>query len=150
MEKVISYRIAPSGDYYEGHVLRVVTADIGNGIQAVLSATTTGMELEEFQRAYPNVPVDGQTGRTLADEVSMMDAEDLSALGLKRVEGVTKKERPRREEEDLKATYIYPVHEGYGWYRLSNGNKVKSKISAKHRQDMIFAGTPEPEDVVEE
>lgn len=150
MEKTISYRMAESGSYYEGQVLRVVTADVGNGINAVLSATTTGMELADFQKTYPKQPVDGQTGNTLADEISMMDDDALAAMGLKRVEGTFKTERPEREEEDLEPTYNYPVHEGYSWWRLSNGNKVKGKAAALSRQKLIDAGTPEPEDEPQE
>ena len=143
MKKAVTYVMAPEESFYSGHVMRRVTADVGNGVQAVTSETTTGMELDEFQKANSNIPVDGVKGNTLASEVSYMTDEQLAALGLSRIEGSPATSRPKKEEEVLEDTYTFPVHEGYGWYRLSDGTKVKSKVKATQDQALLDADTQE-------
>ena len=150
MNRVVSYVMAPEDNFYEGMVMRRVTAHLDNGMKIVLSETTTGMELDEFQEKYPNERVDGQTGGTIRDEISYMTDEQLAAMGLKRVEGAERKKRPEKESEVLEPSYTYPYPTGYGWYMLSSGKKAKGKAEAQRRQELINAGNPDPEDEVEE
>lgn len=154
IQKTISYVMAPDDSFYSGMVMRRVTSTLENGLQIVLSETTTGMELDEFQQKYPAYPVDGRRGNTLREELSYMTDEQLEAMGLKRVDGVSQTHRPERVAEILEPTYTYPVHEGHGWYSLSTtketGNRAKGKVEAERRQKAIDAGNPDPEDVVPE
>ncbi len=154
IRKVISYVMAPPNSFYEGMVMRRVTNTLENGLQIILSETTTGMELAEFQEANPTFPVDGQSGNTLRDELSFMTDAQLEAMGYSRIEGVEKTERPEKEKEVLEPTFTYPVHDGHGWYTLSTskvtGNRAKGKVEATRRQDAIIAGNPDPEDVIPE
>lgn len=148
MNKSVTYVLAPDNSYYDGFVMRRVTADVGNGQSAVLSETTTGMELDEFQVKNPGIPVDGVKGSTLRSEISHMSDEDLEAMGLKRVGGIERVERTRDEPEVLEPTYTYPYPTGYGWFMLSSGKKAKGRAEATRRQDAIDAGNPDPEDAV--
>ena len=155
MRRDISYVMAPENSYYSGMFMRRVTTTLENGQQHIGSETTTGMELDEFQEKYPTFPVDGQRGSTIRDELSYMTDEQLEAMGLKRTDGVEKKERPQREAEGiLTPTYTYPVHDGHGWYTLSTsketGNRAKGKVEAVRRQKAIVAGKPDPEDEIPE
>ena len=146
MVKEISYVMAPEDHFYTGMVMRRVTSTLDNGQRLVLSETTTGMELDEFQQKNPNTPVDGQRGRTLSDEVSYMTDEQLAAMGLTRLDGSVRQERPKKEEEVLTPKLTYPSHEGYGWYMLSSGVRAKGKAEALRRQKLIDEGDPDPED----
>jgi hypothetical protein len=152
MRKEISYVMAPEDSFYSGMVMRRVTTTMDNGQQIVLSETTTGMELDEFQEMYPSYPVDGQRGTTIRDELSYMTDAQLEAMGLKRLGGQQKQDRPEKKTEVLEPTYTYPVHDGHGWYTLSTskatGNRAKGKVEATRRQKAIDNNTPDPEDVV--
>jgi len=155
MRKTISYVMAPETSFYSGMVMRRVTSTLENGLQVILSETTTGMELDEFQDKHPTYPVDGQRGDTIKDELSYMTDEQLAAMGIQRIQGTEKKDRPQREKEGLLVpTYTYPVHDGHGWYTLSTsketGNRAKGKVEATRRQEAINAGKPDPEDIIPE
>jgi hypothetical protein len=147
MDKIVSYVMAPADSYYAGQVMRRVTSRLDTGQQLILSETTTGMELDEFQQKHPNEPVDGQKGLTLRDELSYMTDEQLAEMGLTRAEGTEKKVRPEQEKEVLEPSYTYPYPTGYGWYMLSSGLKAKGKAEATRREDAIKAGNPDPEDL---
>jgi hypothetical protein len=150
VDKIISYVMAPEDSFYSGMVMRRVTADLGSGINGILSETTTGMELDEFQEKYPNEVVDGIRGRSIASELSYMSDEQLEAMGLKRVGSTQAVERPGMVEEVLEASFNYPVYEGYGWYLLSNGAKAKGKQDAEERQKLLDEGDPlkfDPRDI---
>lgn len=152
MRKEISYVMAPDDHFYTGMVMRRVTATLDNGQRIVLSETTTGMELDEFQEQYPTTPVDGQKGSTIREELAFMTDEQLEAMGLKRMDGVEQVSRPGKVQEVLKSDFHFPAHEGYGWYKLSTteatGNRAKGKAEAIRRQAAIDAGNPDPEDVI--
>jgi hypothetical protein len=154
MRKEISYVMAPETSFYSGMVMRRVTSTLENGLQVILSETTTGMELDEFQEKYPTYPVDGQRGDTIRNELSYMTDAQLEAMGLKRIdENQGQKQRPTREPDGILApTYTYPVHDGHGWYSLSTsketGNRAKGKVDATRRQKAIDAGKPDPEDEI--
>lgn len=47
------------------------------------------------------------------------------------------------KEEDEKDTKSYPNHEGFGWYRLSDGSRVQHKALAHAAQETLDAGKPE-------
>ena len=149
MNKEISYVMAPDNHFYTGMVMRRVTAVLDNGQRIILSETTTGMELDEFQERYPNEPVDGQRGSTVRQELTYMTDAQLEAIGLKRLDGVEQHDRPGKIYEKLEPEFTYPAHEGYGWYKLSNGLRAKGKAEAVRRQGLIDAGTPDPEDETE-
>lgn len=154
MRKEFSYVMAPENSFYSGMVMRRVTSTLENGLRIVLSETTTGMELDEFQQKYPNYPVDGQRGNTLREELSYMTDEQLEAMGLKRVGDAKRETRPEKVAEVLEPTFTFPVHDGHGWYSLSTskatGNRAKGKAEATRRQKAIDAGNPDPEDIVPE
>lgn len=154
MRKEIGYVMAPEDSFYSGMVMRRVTSALENGLRIVLSETTTGMELDEFQEKYPTYPVDGQRGGTLREELSYMTDEQLAAMGLTRTDGTEQKTRPGKVEEVLEPTFTYPRHDGHGWYTLSTsdatGNRAKGKVEATRRQEAINAGKPDPEDIIPE
>jgi len=155
IRKEISYVMAPETSFYSGLVMRRVTSTLENGLNIILSETTTGMELTEFQEKYPTWPVDGQRGNTIKDELSYMTDAQLEAMGLQRVAGGEQQDRPQKEAEGpLTPTFTYPVHDGHGWYSLSTskatGNRAKGKVEAVRRQKFIEAGNPDPEDEITE
>jgi hypothetical protein len=139
--KIITYRMAPENSFYESHVMRVVTQDLG-GIIVVLSETTTGMTIDEFLEKYPKQKVDGRSAESFMADVSRLTDEQLAEMGLKRVGGTKQAPKPEREEEVIEPTFNYPIHEGYGWYQLSNGLKAKGKEEAVKRQGLLDDGDP--------
>ncbi len=147
LDKTISFRMAPENDYYQGQVMRVVTRQLGN-VRAVLSETTTGMSFDEFAEKHPTEPVDGRSAQSTADLVQGLTDEELERYGLVRQEGVERVVTPEKEEEVLEPTFNYPVHVGFGNWKLSDQRIVSKAEGGKEKaleiQEGLDSGEVDP------
>lgn len=125
--KTIHFRLAEPGSFYDGHVMRIVTRDLG-GVLAEVSATTTGKSLSEFQKENPGTVVGGIRADSLEAEIAKMSDEQLAAWGLKRESDPEMETAPAPEPEHAaKPTVTFPLHRGFGRWECSDGTMFDTK-----------------------